>query len=325
MNNLQLGQPLNLRHIFTLTPDLALPIMGCFEHMMRDASALSPAERELIYSYTSAVNNVHFCAFSHRHCAIGLGIPEAVFDTPRHAINSAAIPDDARVRLTFACSLQMLEHEQLASAARALSAQSKEAREDTIRVVGLTAFMNRLIDGLGAVSPDESHVKGGKSLAEFGYRRVSEDVERMIIEAGNHPAQTLQNQPQEWASAPTPFYATLGWVNSLKNYVLVLNSGVPFALRAAIMEAIREAAITGTGGLQRLELANDSENALFKFAVAVGVSTRRSVPEDFTTLRSYGWTNDRDIIDAVLVAAVAACSARIEVGAKHLNIEIIGN
>ena len=143
----------------------------------------------------------------------------------------------------------------------------------------------------------------------------------MIVEAGNPPAQTLQNQPQDWASAQTPFYATLGWVNSLKNYVLALKSDVPFALRVTIMEAIHEAAITGTDGLQGLALTNESENALRNFAVAVGVSTRRSVPEDFTLLRSYGWTNDRDIIDAVLVAAVAACSARIEVGAKHLKID----
>lgn len=39
---MKLGDQLNLRQIFLKIPDLALPIIDCFQHLMRGPSSLSP-------------------------------------------------------------------------------------------------------------------------------------------------------------------------------------------------------------------------------------------------------------------------------------------
>lgn len=317
MNDMKLGDQLNLRQIFLKIPDLALPIIDCFQHLMRGSSSLSPGERELIYSYTSGLDGCHFCAFSHRHCAIGLGIPESVFSVPRDRIGAADLPAETRERLAFASSLHALERDSMSLTAPVLSNHPASAREDVVRVTAFTAFMNRVIDGLGAISPDAMHVIAGKSLAQFGYLQVRKDVESLINATGSHPTQRLDGLPSDWPGITSPLDATMAWLNAVTAQLLRQNSGISTQLRLDIRQAVLGSRKypDDVNGTQQSRTERD--DALLQFAVAVGTSKARSVADDFARLRGQGWT-DRDIIDAVLIAAGAACSLRVTAGMDAL-------
>ena len=311
MSHTALGGDANLRVIFPMIPDLALPMIDCYQQSMRGPSILSPGERELIYAYTSAQSGCHFCAFSHQHCAIGLGIAASVFDVPREQINRADLSVDTRERLALACALYNCEASAEALFTSAAAHQTMGALADTVRVVALTVFMNRFIDGLGAYSPDESHVVAGTNLAAYGYLRVRADIERSIGANGGAAAQTLPGQSAKWADSPDAFGATVGWLTALEHYLFSKVSGVPVPLRKRIWDGV-------TCIDQSTEATNAREDGLLDFAVAVGTTPWRSKANDFVHLRQLGWSDDRDILDAVTIAALAAANRRLAFGMQFL-------
>ena len=63
---------INLRDIFGLMPDHAEGIVRYYEAVMRGPSPFTPGERELIYSYCSALAGCRYAYTSHRACAIAL-------------------------------------------------------------------------------------------------------------------------------------------------------------------------------------------------------------------------------------------------------------
>jgi AhpD family alkylhydroperoxidase len=153
---------------------------------MRGPSPLSAGERELIYAYGSRAAGCHFCATSHRYCAIELGIPNDVFLLAPDQLDDAPLRAGLAALLRYTTSLVVNGHS--GSAPRVgdfpIERFDRETLIDAILVAGLTAYINRVIEGLGAFSVDAQHSRNGEGLARFGYVRVREEVARSLHDAG---------------------------------------------------------------------------------------------------------------------------------------------
>src|SRR5882724_8594905 len=63
-----------LLQIFQAFPETARPLLEYHEILLRGESAFSPAERELIAAYVSALNKCDYCRAVHSQTAVALGI-----------------------------------------------------------------------------------------------------------------------------------------------------------------------------------------------------------------------------------------------------------
>lgn len=145
---------------------------------MRGASPLSAAEREFIYAYCSALNGCHFAKTSHRACAIALGVAPEAFDAALSDIGSAPVEERFKPVLRYVRKLTLTP-----AAIEPADAQpvyragwSEKALVDAVTVCALVGFINRILDGLSAWSPDETHEANGRNLAEGGYLPIAQAV-----------------------------------------------------------------------------------------------------------------------------------------------------
>src|SRR5919108_1901976 len=79
--------------VYRLDMDLARPLLRIQQHIMRGASPLSVAERELIAAYVSSLNACSFCYGVHSEVAKRFGVAEE-----RLAALAAEGPSEARNR-----------------------------------------------------------------------------------------------------------------------------------------------------------------------------------------------------------------------------------
>lgn len=178
--------PLSLRDIFKLIPEHAEAVVLYYESVMRGPSPLSAGEREFIYSYCSALNLCHFAHTSHKAAAIGLGIDPKAFDHLAGDLRDAPIAKKFKPIVKFARKLTLSPGLIEPSDADAIYAAgwSEKAIADTILVVSLTAWIDRVLNGFCAWSPDEQHRANGENLAKHGYlpvaRQVTASLERPV-------------------------------------------------------------------------------------------------------------------------------------------------
>lgn len=174
--------PIDLRDIFLLIPDQAEGIVRFYEGVMRGDSELNPAEREFIYAYCSALNGCHFARTSHRACAIALGVAPEAFDGAVDDLETAPVDDRLRAMLRYARKLTLTPAAIVPADAAPLydAGWSEQAVVDMVVVVALVGFINRVLDGLSAWSPDEKHEENGRSLAAGGYLPVADQVRTAV-------------------------------------------------------------------------------------------------------------------------------------------------
>lgn len=160
-----------LLDIFKKFPATALPLLEYHEVLMRGASPLTVAERELIAAYVSGLNACQYCHGVHAVTASRFGVSIDLLDALLTNPDEAQI--DARMRplflfvkkLTLAPSRISQE-----DADRVFAANwDKKALYDAVSVCALFNFMNRLVEGLGIeADPGYSQI-AGERLASGGY------------------------------------------------------------------------------------------------------------------------------------------------------------
>ncbi len=314
--------PLHLRDVFARIPDQAEHLIGFYQMLMRGPSPLTPGERELIYSYASKENGCHFCHTSHRHCAVTLGIPEAAFAVPPAALATAPLRPAMRDLLRFGVTLAVLGpgRRRLAADARAALPAGRNAMLDTVLVAGLTAFINRLVDGMGASLPDERHAENGRNLALHGYAAVQQEVGRGLRAAGHPPPPPMKRVNAKIPASAMPRARILRWLAAYQALVFTGPSGLPLALRHAIRTRIARGngvtppAAPKSGRVPSPAAADRrATGPVLDFAVRLGRTVRQTRPEDVQAIYAAGWT-ERDLIDAVLVAATASFADRVAIG-----------
>jgi AhpD family alkylhydroperoxidase len=310
-------RPLNLRDIFLRIPDQALGLINFYENLMRGPSPLSAAERELIYAYGSRAAGCHFCHTSHSHCAIHLGISKDVFLFSPDQLERAPLRPGFGALLRYTTGLivggPIISRPRVE--ASGVERMNSEMLIDAILVAGLTAYINRVIEGLGAYSPDDQHARNGENLARFGYTRVRQEVAKSLSDAG-------LSSDSAWPSPvkPIPLELTsrghlFRWLESYQRLVFDGPSGVPAVLRQQVRSADTATRTISPNG-NRPGLAH---NTALAFARRLMQAPIKSTESDIAALLAAGWS-ERDIIDLVITAATSAFAIRVETGFEECGL-----
>ena len=159
-----------------LRPDLRKALSGFTEILMRGENTLTRAERELIGTYVSALNDCFFCENSHGSLVQHYLQCDASFiEKVKSDYQSTDLSDKMKSLLTIAGSVQKggknVTSEQIVIAKKA-GATDLEIN-DTVLIASLFCMFNRYVDGLDTWAPQDkaSYLEHAPMRAEQGYDR----------------------------------------------------------------------------------------------------------------------------------------------------------
>lgn len=163
-----------IRALLAFSPDTATPIGELTNLLLRTNEGLSMAEREMIASHVSYLNDCFYCQQSHGAIAAVYldGNNELVEQVKKDYIH-ADIPAKLKVLLAIAGSVQKggkhVTSEQIESA-KILGATDKDIH-DTVLIASVFCMFNRYVDGLAANTPTDlsSYPLRAKQIVERGY------------------------------------------------------------------------------------------------------------------------------------------------------------
>jgi uncharacterized peroxidase-related enzyme len=152
-------------------PESGELVMRLTEVLLRGPSSLTPAQRELIAAYTSAVNACEFCYGTHAATAEALGVDERWLTRLIDDIDRAAVDEKLKPILRFVRKLTRNPARVRQEDVTAIFAAGwdEDAFYHAVSICGLFNYYNRLIDGYGVKSSPEYRKQVGKRLAEQGY------------------------------------------------------------------------------------------------------------------------------------------------------------
>jgi uncharacterized peroxidase-related enzyme len=163
-----------IRGRLNFRPETAEPLGELANVLLRDMEGLSPAERELIATYVSYLNDCYYCHNSHGAIAcIYLGGEMAVVDAVRNDPESAPISDKLKALLAVAGKVQQGGKAVLPEdieRARSAGATDKDIH-DTVLIAAAFCLFNRYVDGLAANTPGDlsTYEPRARQVAERGY------------------------------------------------------------------------------------------------------------------------------------------------------------
>jgi uncharacterized peroxidase-related enzyme len=156
------------------SPETAKPLNALVEVLLRGPNTLTPAEREMIATYVSSLNDCHFCQSAHGAVAAHhLGGNEKLVREVKLNFETAAISDKMKALLVLAGKVQkggkQVSAEDVARA-RQQGATDKEIH-DAVLIAAAFCMYNRYVDGLATWAPSdpEMYRENGRRLAEEGY------------------------------------------------------------------------------------------------------------------------------------------------------------
>jgi uncharacterized peroxidase-related enzyme len=150
------------------------PLSELAEVLLRGPSTLTRGERELIAAYVSGLNDCQYCSSSHSATAAAqLPGGMALVDQVRADADRAPVPAKLRALLAVAAAVQRGGHQvtdEHISNARAADATDLEIH-DTVLIAAAFCMMNRYVDGLATIAPDDPAVyaAGAQHLIHEGY------------------------------------------------------------------------------------------------------------------------------------------------------------
>ena len=170
----QEGVP-GIRSLFQFSPETGKPLCELAEVLLRGASPLSSAERELIAAYVSHRNDCTFCRNSHAAAARCLfGDKNRIVDELLHNQNDGMFSEKMKALLLLAGKVQQggisVLPEDIESTRNA--GASDADIHDTVLIAASFSMFNRYVDGLGAFTPQEEsdYLDMGKRMSERGYK-----------------------------------------------------------------------------------------------------------------------------------------------------------
>lgn len=158
-------------------PEVMPPLAEMAEILMRGPSTLTRAERELIGTYVSALNDCLYCQTIHgavaAHYLGGTEEQERLVNQVKCNPSSAPISSKLKALLNIAGHVQKSGKDVTAddiAAARNEGATDLEIH-DTVLIAANFCMMNRYTDGLATWTPDdpEFYRKRAAAMAEHGY------------------------------------------------------------------------------------------------------------------------------------------------------------
>jgi len=163
-----------IRSALAFSPQTAEPLGALAEILLRSDEGLTRAERELIATYVSYLNDCFYCQQSHGAIAVCYldGDTELVEQVKKDYAH-AAISDKLKALLSIAASVQkggkFVTPEQIA-AAKELGATDRDIH-DTVLIAAAFCMFNRYVDGLAANTPTDlaSYPLRAQQIADKGY------------------------------------------------------------------------------------------------------------------------------------------------------------
>ncbi len=172
-----------IRGLFAFRPEMTGPMSELAQILLHDENSLSPADRELIGTYVSFLNDCRYCQTSHGAIAsYYLGGDESIVRQVKADFEHAAISDKLKALIAIAAKVQVsgkaVSPDDIARA-RAEGATDIEIH-DTVLIAASFCMYNRYVDGLATWAPTdaEGYKVRAEGVAIGGYMKVRQDIQR---------------------------------------------------------------------------------------------------------------------------------------------------
>lgn len=162
--------------LFTFSPETASPMRDLAEILLVKDSPLSRAERELIASYTSYLNQCYFCYMSHSHAAEALNPGYGILVDKFKNLSVETFGKKSYELLKLAALVQKDAKQVTPSVVADLKKNGFSDKEihDAVLIASAFCMFNRYVDALAENVPQgrDAYIPMGKMLAEMGYART---------------------------------------------------------------------------------------------------------------------------------------------------------
>jgi uncharacterized peroxidase-related enzyme len=163
-----------IRSAMAYSPKTAKPLNELAEVLLRSDEGLSRAERELIATYVSYLNDCYYCHNSHGEIACYyLGGNRGIVNNVRKDYTTAPISEKLKSLLQIAAKVQ--QSGKAVTQADIDNAREHEASDrdihDTVLIAAAFCMFNRYVDGLATNTPTDlsTYPARAKQVAENGY------------------------------------------------------------------------------------------------------------------------------------------------------------
>lgn len=159
------------KHVYLMRPNLFSLWLKLQEKIMREASAFSVGDRELMCAFVSRLNDCTYCASSHSEAAVSFGVDREIFEPLMADIATSPLDDKLKPIFHYLKKLTLTPYKMVQADADAVFAAGwdEQALQDAILVCCCYSFMNRLVDGHGLPSDPVLFKLRGARHAEQGY------------------------------------------------------------------------------------------------------------------------------------------------------------
>lgn len=163
-----------IRSLMAFRPETAEPLGVLAQILLRSSEGLSPADRELIATHVSHLNDCFYC--DHSHGAIVtcyLDGDTEIVDAVRKNYTEAPISDKMKSLLQIAGKVQKSGKSVLAEDienARKNGATDMDIH-DTVLIAAAFCLFNRYVDGLASVAPQDlsTYPLRAQQIVDHGY------------------------------------------------------------------------------------------------------------------------------------------------------------
>ena len=163
-----------MRALMAFSPETASPMGELANILLRSDDGLSMAERELIGTYVSYLNDCFYCQQSHGAIAVCyLDGNDTLVDQVKKDYAHAEVSEKLKALLSVAASVQkggkFVTPEQIAQA-KQQGATDRDIH-DTVLIAAAFCMFNRYVDGLATNTPTDlaSYALRARQVAEKGY------------------------------------------------------------------------------------------------------------------------------------------------------------
>jgi len=170
-----------IRGLFAYRPETAKPLCELAEVLLHAPGTLSPAERELIATYVSSLNDCFYCQTAHGAiAACHLGGDDLLVEEVKRDFEHAAISNKLKELIRIAAQVQRggkcVRPEDIGRA-REQGATDLEIH-DTILIAAAFCMYNRYVDGLSTWSPADPAAfrERAAKVARDGYSGIPSQV-----------------------------------------------------------------------------------------------------------------------------------------------------
>ncbi len=172
-----------IRGLFDFSPQTARPMSELAQILLHEANSLSQADRELIATYVSSLNDCVYCQTAHGAIAAHhLGGDDETVAHVKRDFQTAAISPKLKTLLAIAGKVQKGGKNVLAQDIEKARSQGATDREihDTVLIAASFCMYNRYVDGLATWTPNdpEGYKARAAAVAANGYNRILSDVQK---------------------------------------------------------------------------------------------------------------------------------------------------